>query len=271
MMSELTWQTWRAKREAAARARDGWLALTGTHWIFEETVIPGLPGVWRPDGSGDVELKAAAADGLTLDTPPAASPAASPADGAVPGRRPVDGTVTLAPGSSLWYGDVWILVVLRQGTLAVRTHDPAAPRLLAFERIDAFPYDPAWVLPAMFRPYENDRPEAVPRAGGGETELVLAGEVTIGLPEGPHTIVVERTRDGLSAVIADQTSGDSTYRFRTLPLPAPDTSGALLADFNRVYLPPCAFADSFVCPYPPAGNRFPVAVTAGEKGVVSRG
>jgi uncharacterized protein (DUF1684 family) len=35
-------------------------------------------------------------------------------------------------------------------------------------------------------------------------------------------------------------------------------------DFNRAYLPPCAFSDEFNCPLPPGDHRFDAEVTAGE-------
>jgi uncharacterized protein (DUF1684 family) len=36
-------------------------------------------------------------------------------------------------------------------------------------------------------------------------------------------------------------------------------------DFNRAANLPCAYTDLATCPLPPAGNRVPVAVEAGEK------
>jgi uncharacterized protein len=36
-------------------------------------------------------------------------------------------------------------------------------------------------------------------------------------------------------------------------------------DFNRAFLPPCAFGAGYLCPIPPAQNRLPFAVDAGER------
>jgi hypothetical protein len=33
--------------------------------------------------------------------------------------------------------------------------------------------------------------------------------------------------------------------------------------------PPCAFADAFVCPFPPPGNALPIALEAGERAVLT--
>lgn len=36
-------------------------------------------------------------------------------------------------------------------------------------------------------------------------------------------------------------------------------------DSNQSVLPPCAFADHFIHPFPPPGNTLPFAVAAGER------
>lgn len=35
-------------------------------------------------------------------------------------------------------------------------------------------------------------------------------------------------------------------------------------DFNRAVLPPCAFAEHFICLFPPPGNTLGVAIEAGS-------
>ena len=40
---------------------------------------------------------------------------------------------------------------------------------------------------------------------------------------------------------------------------------AVTLDFNRAVNLPCAYTDFATCPLPPAGNRLPVAVEAGEQ------
>jgi uncharacterized protein (DUF1684 family) len=39
----------------------------------------------------------------------------------------------------------------------------------------------------------------------------------------------------------------------------------VVLDFNRAYNPPCAVTAYATCPLAPKENRFPVAVSAGEK------
>jgi uncharacterized protein (DUF1684 family) len=50
-----------------------------------------------------------------------------------------------------------------------------------------------------------------------------------------------------------------------LELDAPDDNQQLLVDFNRATNLWCAYTDFATCPLPPAENRLPIAIEAGEK------
>jgi len=95
---------------------------------------------------------------------------------------------------------------------------------------------------------------------GGVVDLEIEGTAV-------H-LAVSADDDGLSAVIADATAQDGAYRFRFLPIDLPASDGTVTVDFTRAYLPPCAFSDEYVCPLPPAQNRFDFAIPAGERRAV---
>jgi uncharacterized protein (DUF1684 family) len=64
----------------------------------------------------------------------------------------------------------------------------------------------------------------------------------------------------------DETSGVTTYAAnRVLQVDGPDSDGGVTLDFNRATNLPCAYTDFATCPLPPAENRLPVAIEAGEK------
>jgi Protein of unknown function (DUF1684) len=56
-----------------------------------------------------------------------------------------------------------------------------------------------------------------------------------------------------------------TARTARLQIDAPDVDGRVVLDFNRATNLPCAYTDLATCPLPPAENRLPIAVEAGEK------
>ncbi|AXG77106.1 DUF1684 domain-containing protein [Streptomyces paludis] len=251
------WKEWHERRTAAVAAPYGPLALTGTHWLADHPAgrLPGIPGGWREAGD-EVVLTAAAGDGLT------------------DGGRPVTGEVALgadtgAPGDSrIAAGGRRLVVLRREGLWAVRDFDPESAARRAFRAIEATEYDAGWTLPGRFRPYAEARSVRVENADGRERGLGLGGEIAFTVDGTEHTLQVAVEADGsLWAVFADTTSGHGSFRFRFLRPAAPAADGTVTVDFNRALLPPCAFADHFICPFPPPGNTLPFAVAAGERSV----
>ncbi|PVE13815.1 DUF1684 domain-containing protein [Streptomyces scopuliridis] len=256
------WERWRERRAATVSAPYGPLSLTGTHWLadYPEGHLPDVPGVWRVDEDGDgVVLTAADGDGLT-------------ADGRPPGPvREIRLTADSGPveESRIAAGGRRLVVLRREGLWAVRSFDPESAARRAFRGIEATPYDPDWTLPGRFRPYGTSRTVRVENADGRERGLGLGGEIAFTVGGTEHTLQVAVEPDGsLWAVFADTTSGKGSYRFRFLRPAAPAADGSVTVDFNRSLLPPCAFADHFICPFPPPGNTLPIAVPAGERQVL---
>ncbi|MEU9360837.1 DUF1684 domain-containing protein [Streptomyces sp. NPDC048301] len=249
------WQRWHEGRIVAVAAPHGPLSLTGTHWLADhpEGRIPAVPGLWREE-DGAVVLTATAEDGLTVDSKPLTGEIRLGAD-----HGPID-------TSRVAQGERRLVVLSREGLWAVRDFDPRSPARHAFRTIDATPYDPRWSLDGVYRPYGADRNIRVENADGRERGLGLSGEIAFTVDGSEHTLQAAVEPDGsLWAVFADATSGDSSYRFRFLRPAAPDAEGRVRVDFNRALLPPCAFADHFICPFPPPGNTLTTAVAAGER------
>ncbi len=249
------WERWRADRDRAVRSPWGPLALTGTHWFEDTLTLDGLPGRWEVH-AGDVRLTAHASDNVLVD--------GRPLDGTVVVRSDLDGAPT-----DVRSGDVRLLLIDREGVLAVRVMDPASPARQRFEGIDRYPYDARWVGEATFTPYPTGLTRRVLHVDGVERGLALGGEISLDVGGTTIRLAVEvdDATGGMQAVLSDATSGGATYRFRFLDLAAPDDGGIVTADLNRLRLPPCAFSDHFVCPFPPPGNVLDVALEAGERQV----
>ncbi|MET9468369.1 DUF1684 domain-containing protein [Streptomyces sp. NPDC006544] len=250
------WKRWHEHRLATVSAPYGPLSLTGTHWLadYPEGRIPAVPGLWRATDGG-VALTAAADEGFGLDGEPFAGDAVLGADDAPPSH------------SRLAVGGVRLVVLRREGDWAVRVFDPAAPGRAAFEGIEATPYDPAYAVPGRFRPYGESRTVQVENADGRSRGLGLGGELTFAFDGARHAlqVAVDEGDGSLWAVVGDATGGRSSYRFRFLRPGTPAADGSIAVDLNRIQLPPCAFADHFICPFPPPGNTLPFALEAGER------
>ncbi|PKB71704.1 MAG: hypothetical protein BZY87_04340 [SAR202 cluster bacterium Io17-Chloro-G6] len=102
----------------------------------------------------------------------------------------------------------------------------------------------------------------------GETASHLRwGQLKFEVDGTPVVLTVYRNVDGDEYFLpfTDVTTGRESYSGgRYLDLPATG-DGRLLLDFNYAYDPYCAYNPHWSCPIPPAENRLPVAITAGEK------
>lgn len=254
------WENWHERRIATVSAPHGPLSLTATHWLADhpEGRIPAVPGVWRERVDG-VSVTAGAADGITVDGRPLTGEAVLTAD-----RGPIG-------GSRVAHGGRRLVIMRREGLWAVRDFDPDSPARRAFTTVEATPYDDRWVLPGRFHRYPESRTVRVGNADGRERGPGLAGELAFLLDGTEHTLRVAVESDGsLWAVLADATSGLTSYRFRFLRPSPPVADGTVTVDLNRLLLPPCAFAEHFIRPFPPPGNTLSAGIPAGERNVIFR-
>ncbi|WP_082486216.1 DUF1684 domain-containing protein [Frigoribacterium sp. Leaf186] len=253
-----------ALRRTRAVSAQGPLALTGTQWVDHEQTVWGVPGRWAPtpQGVSGLALTATAADGIHID------------------GDLVDGTVIVA-GDDAMTPSALRFSATTTGTVianddhtgyALRVWDSASDAVTGFGSIDAFPFDPDWVVTADF----------VPTAPDAQIDIRHQKDLELSRPK-PLPGLIRFTRDGvdhelaafpsgdgdrLQLVFGDATNGDSTYSVGRFLFPTPNGDGTITLDFNRAVLPPCAFSYAFNCPIPPAQNRFTVPIEAGEKNVV---
>ncbi len=248
---EAEWKAWRDQRLAALQRPQGWLALTGLHWLKEgENRIPGLPGLFTLAG-GVVTLAATPADGWTL------------AGASVTSRRLAsdrDGKP-----DRLLSGSRAVQVIDRGGKLGLRAWDAESPTRKDFTGIDTFPPAPRWRLTARWEPYAAPRQVEVLSVIGTTTRELAPGRAWFTV--GGQEVALEPTQDGdqLFFVFKDQTAPRETYgagRFLSAALPV---DGKVVLDFNRAYNPPCVFSPHATCPLPLPQNILPVRIEAGEK------
>lgn len=250
---------WRAAREARLRDPDGWLTLVGLHWLE--------PGENRFGSGVDNDLV------LRGNDVPERAGSLLLRDEAVVLRRdghpdlPMEPDVTGEP-TTLDLGTLRMYVIQRGDRFGLRVRDHASPKLGAFRGMDHFPIDPSWRIEGRLE-----------RAAPGATLEVVDVIGLVTREASPGAVAFERDgrewrihalsggEDGsLWLVFADATNGRTTYgggRFLYTE-PVQDDDGVVL-DFNLAYNPPCVFTAFATCPLPPAQNRLPLAIEAGER------
>jgi hypothetical protein len=131
------------------------------------------------------------------------------------------------------------------------------------------------VVTGRYVPFAEPRPTTVGSVVDGLEHVYAAPghvEFTLNGRDLSLTAFPGHEPGSLSVLFTDATSGVTTYAAnRSLQLPPPAADGTVALDFNRAANLPCAYTDLATCPLPPAGNRLPVAVDAGEKIPYERG
>ncbi|MFK4730349.1 LLM class flavin-dependent oxidoreductase [Agromyces mediolanus] len=255
------WETWHRAHEAARAAEHGFLAVTGLHWLGSEPArFPGTPGAWSTGPGGPV-VELDPGEVLELD--------GAPLEG-----RHAFGPVPERGGLTLRSGPLAIELARRGGRDLVRPRDPAFPFRAAYPGTPSYLPNPRWLASGRFVPFDEPEQVTVDAAVEGQQHVYEApGRVEFELRGEPFALTVFNgaTPGSLFALFTDATSGLTTYAAnRSLAIDAPDEDGAVQLDFNRAVNLPCAYTDFATCPLPPAGNRLPIGIEAGEKTPLAR-
>ncbi len=256
--------TFRERRALSVVQPTGSLALVNTQWVDAEQAIWGVPGLWAPLPAGEsgLSVTAAASDGIRVDGE------------LVDGMAIVRGKDSETPGQIVFSDTSTGVVIKNVGSVsyALRVFDAESEGIREFGSIDAFDYNPDWVVTAAFSP----NPEGTTvgfehlKEAGELREEAIPGSITFTKDGVDYDLAAFRSGRALQLVFADATSGDSTYSVGRFLFVAPRPDGTVVLDFNLAVLPPCAFSYAFNCPMPPRQNRFAVPILAGEKNVLKK-
>ena len=251
-------QKFRDNRATEIGAETGWIALTDLSWL---------------DKTGDFTIGRGAANQIVLKAPSAperlgmlnvtdTAVSLQPASGApitFRANRPIAEAFTL--------GGMKMSLIERAKRRALRVWDAKAPARVAFRGLHWLPIDEKWHIDAKFEPHtpapiikiQNIVGQIVDMPNPGAVVFTVGGKAyrLEALLEGPD-------EQELFFMWKDGTSAKTTYgsgRYLYTPLPK---NGRVDLDFNRAMNPPCAFTTFATCPLPPAANRLPIDVSAGE-------
>lgn len=155
----------------------------------------------------------------------------------------------------------------------VRLWDSNSEAIRAFEGIEVYPFDPAWIFEARFTPHLERRP--VPFEYVRETpetrNLAVPGEIHVTIDGVNYTLDAFDDDGTLLLVFADPTNKIDTYPAgRFLFVYTEEGDDRIFIDFNRAFVPPCGFSLAYNCPLPPPQNRLHTPILAGEKNPVFR-
>jgi len=258
---------YRQRRHQAVTAPKGNLALVNTQWITGDPDVPqpiwGVPGLWSPLPAGQSGLKvtASAEDGIVVD------------GALVDGEAVVRGKDDPAPGEITFSDTVsGFVIASAEGDYALRVWDANSEAIQQFGSIDAFDFNPDWIITAAFTPIEGGKSVGFEhlKDEGKTRDMVVPGEITFTKDGVDYNLAAFKSGRALQLVFADSTNGESTYSVGRFLFVAPNADGTVTLDFNLAVLPPCAFSYNFNCPLPPAQNRFSVPIEAGEKNVLDK-
>ena len=250
------WREWHGRQQARLADAHGFLAITSLNWLDETPQrFEDAPGEWSTGPEG-VRVVLAEGEELIVD---GVAVHGEHGFGVIPERG------SLYPVS----GDAVIEVAKRGGFDIVRPRHPENALRVEYTGTPAYEPDPRWAVTGRYVPFAEPRPTTVGAAVEGLQHVYDApGQVVFEL-EGRElslTAFNGHAPGSLSALFTDATSGVTTYAAnRSLQIDAPAADGTVRLDFNRAANLPCAYTDLATCPLPPAENRLPVAVEAGEK------
>ena len=170
-----------------------------------------------------------------------------------------------APATRVSAGTGWFEIASRGDRRVLRARDSQAPTRLDFLGLEYFDFDPNWRIEARWEAHPDDRTIPIADVLGELRDQPNPGRAVFEVEGQVFALeALAAEDDQLFFILADRTSGRSTYGLgRFLYSDAPQ-DGRVVLDFNRAYNPPCAFSAYTTCPLPPPENRINWPIEAGE-------
>jgi len=239
---------WHQGRLARLTAEDGYLSLTGLHWVTAEgSTIPTI-GEARVEDSG-----------VRLDLEPGFTCQGQAVSEIVLDLDLPEAQQVLERGSQR------VFAIKRGPWIGLRVRDSQAPTRIGFDGVARFPVDPEWRIPGRL----VSQPETLEVASvvGVSTSERSPGWAVFEWQGKEHKarLIGDSDDESFFLVFSDQTAGESTYpACRFLSVERTGDNGLVL-DFNKSINPACAFTQFATCPLPPQENLFPFPIPAGER------
>lgn len=259
---------WCAERKADLAAPDSWLGLVGLFWLEPgENAVGHAPdcGIVLPFGPDRLGSLWVAVDEVTWQPEPASGAQVAGCGERIAGRQRLS-TDRAGTPSEIVCGALVLIVIERDGRLAVRIRNRNWSVGKQAVQLDYFDYDPAWKIDASWEALAQPLNTTVPNVSGELKQVAVTHQAAFTVAGQVVKLLPMSVGDNeVFFVFRDHTSGRQTYgagRFLKVPVAV---NGKISLDFNFAYNPPCAFTAFATCPLPPPENWLPFAVAAGEK------
>ena len=144
------------------------------------------------------------------------------------------------------------------------------PTRAEFLPLSYFAIDEAYVASAELAASQREPAFEMPTSTGQRRQMRRAGALKFALKGQALELTAFVEADAadmrrLFVPFGDRTNGTETYAAgRYLDLDRTPT-GLYEVDFNKAYHPYCYYNPTYDCPYPPAENRLPMPVRAGDR------
>jgi len=268
----------REKRAAGLQKPDGWLALVGLEWL--------QPGDTSVGSAADNTVKLSAAhpahlgifhlenNVVTLLPPKEGFPTGLTVGGSAAKQQTLRADADDDKNNPhLIVGALDLYAIRRADRFALRIKDAHSPSLQQFHGLNWYAPDVAYRVTAKWIPYAPQKTVSLltlvgtsyPAPVPGAAEFMLQGKAYRLEP-----VLEDPAATDLFFIMRDTTSATTTYGacrflYTSFPSNGLDKPGELVLDFNKLRNPPCAYTPYATCPLPPAGNKLPIALPAGEK------
>jgi len=244
-------RTWRAEREARLKSDAGWLTVAGLFWLKEGDNHFGTAQsneIVLPDGAAQAGWFELRGGRITVHLPNEV-PRTLQAD-----REERANVVRIK--------ELTMFPIKRGNRYAIRLRDKNSAYRRHFTGLHWYPIKESARITATF--VNEPAKMRVPNILGETEEESSPGYAKFQWAGHELRLRPIQEEGQLFFIFRDLTSGKETYpagRFLYAAMPA---SGQVILDFNKAYNPPCAFTPFATCPLPPAENRLPVRIEAGE-------
>ncbi len=263
---EASIEEWRAERESALKADDGWLTVAGLFWLKEGDNRAGTAAgdeIALPRGGSDPAKLGV----FSLSKGVVRFRAAEGVEVKIDGKAAKEGVLRTDVGGepdTVEAGDLTMFAIERGGRCAIRLRDKNSEMRRNFTGLRWYPVQERYRVAAEFHAYPETKTILTPNAMGGKIPMPSPGYAEFEF-NGEHLRLQPVLEDGqLFFVFRDQTAGRTTYGSGRFLYAEMAKEGKVTLDFNKAYNPPCAFTPYATCPLPIPENRMPVAIEAGE-------